>query len=97
MGPKTLFFDTTWGRAMLGTIAILLAINGFFVSRLVSSIDGNGGEIVNLQVRVAVVETQLTAVNKKLDDFSEALNLSGINYHPRNKKPVLRSVDVDVR
>ena len=42
-------------------------MNGFFISRLVSSIDSGGDKIEMQAERIARVETRIDSIDKKLD------------------------------
>lgn len=57
-----------------GVFAILIAINGFFLQRLITSIDDMNVQIITLNQKTVVYETEFNA-NRQLYD----LKLSNLN------------------
>ena len=63
------FLESTWGKVTSALVLLLIATNGFFISRLVNSIDASGDKLETQIERMVRVETRLDSIDKKIDSM----------------------------
>lgn len=84
-----MFLESTWGRISAGIILILMTVNGFFIARLVTSLDDDGTKLELHGERLVRLETKIDAIDKKLD----AIRIDKQTYHiPKCRKSIFAEV-----